>query len=104
MALGAGGRNIHYIPDPQHVTNPRADSDNRALHPGIDSFVGSDSAVGFFVTKAEEKNMWERLVALEEAVAKLMEKGTTLPANPIEPHAVEPPRDRYGAEVGRPNM
>jgi hypothetical protein len=105
MALGAGCRNLHYLPDPQHVTNSRADSDNRALHPGIDSFAGSDSAARFFVTKAEEQNMWSRLVMLEKIVAKLMEKNTTLPVEPVvDPHAAEPPRDHYGAAVGRPNM
>lgn len=61
------------------------------------------------MTKAEEKNMWARLVALEEIVAKLEKSvipGNELPGQnePITPHVSEPPRDLYGAAVGRPNM
>jgi hypothetical protein len=57
------------------------------------------------VTKAEEQNMWARLVALEKVVAKLLQKRDVAgPLPTVEPHAVEPPRDRYGADVGRPDM
>jgi hypothetical protein len=66
------------------------------------------------VTKAEEQNMWKRLVALEEAVTKLRDAPRKLLTNPSSSSAPregeiisgtgEPPRDRYGAEVGRPGM
>ena len=60
------------------------------------------------MTKAEEANMWERLVSLEEKVDELMRITAisrravprieeTPPGRPLEP-----PRDRYGADVGRP--
>jgi hypothetical protein len=80
------------------------------LHFGVDTFTGDYSAVRFFVTKAEEQNMWGRLVVLEKIVAKLVEKSAKPreelpPVEPVaDPHVVEPPRDLYGAAVGRPDM
>ena len=59
------------------------------------------------MTKAEEQNMWSRLVALEKQVAKLAKP---LPATRASREGElgtaidEPPRDRYGAAVGRPGM
>jgi hypothetical protein len=79
------------------------------LHFGVDTFVGDHSAVRFFVTKAEEQNMWGRLVVLEKIVAKLVEEKTAnpreeIPVDPAEQKSLDPPRDLYGAAVGRPDM
>ena len=59
------------------------------------------------MTKAEEQNLWKRLVALEEKVAGLLFQ-KTLPTRLPKEGGIggigDPPRDRYGVSVGRPDM
>lgn len=51
------------------------------------------------MTKAEEANMWARLVALEKAVVKLKVARDVPDQQPVEPKEgplhPEPPRDRH---------
>ena len=60
------------------------------------------------MTKGEEQNMWARLVTLEKQVvqlSKLLPKTHSPKEGETGSSSIgEPPRDRYGAAVGRPDM
>jgi hypothetical protein len=59
------------------------------------------------MTKEEEQNMWSRLVKLEEQISQIIDALLKLAAREPEEGVGgldEPPRDRYGDSVGRPEM
>jgi hypothetical protein len=59
------------------------------------------------MTEAEEQNMWLRLVKLEEQTSQVIDALLKLAARETEGGVGgldDPPRDRYGDIVGRPEM
>jgi hypothetical protein len=108
MALGGGSNYLFGLPDPWHASTPRTDphGDNSRYRFGY--FVSSNSTLRIPMTAEEEQNMWSRLMKLEEQIAQVIDALVKLAEAPRVEEGVggldNPPRDRYGDSVGRPEM